>query len=142
MADRKKNAGSGSSSDADLLLELEQQCIQEIRAQRSHVRLEVKVAVELRPANSSARDAPAVRGVTSDVSRGGCRAVFTAPVHVGDVYRLEFAREELDVSTVFARCMRCRFLSEDAFEVGFRFFTDVDLPAGLSGSEAPKDLLS
>ena len=47
---------------------------------------------------------------------------------VGDVYRLEFDREQLDLPLTFVRCVRCSLLEEERFEVGFRFFTLIALP--------------
>jgi hypothetical protein len=53
------------------------------------------------------------------------------PVIAGDIYRLVFDRETLDLPMTFAQCMRCRQLRENAFEVGFRFFVPVTLPKSL-----------
>jgi hypothetical protein len=59
------------------------------------------------------------------------------PMLVGDVYQLRFAKGELDLPIVYARCLRCRLVREDAFESGFVFFEKIELassePSGESG---------
>ena len=49
------------------------------------------------------------------------------PVLVGDVYQLHFAKGELDLPILYARCLRCRLVREDAFEAGFAFFEKIVL---------------
>ena len=120
----------------DLLQELEQNTPEEIRRQRAHFRLAVKIKVTLLPGNASELLKFRVQGVTGDVSEGGCKALFPTPVRVGDVYRLEFDRPSMDLPLTFARCMRCVMLREDAFEAGFRFFTPIELPANANVSQA------
>ena len=94
----------------------------------------------LRPGNSSELTAPKLQGITADISRGGCRATFPLPVGVGDVYRLHFESQQLHLSLVFARCVRCRLLRENAFVAGFQFFTEISLPENLN--RQPDDLLT
>ena len=62
--------------------------------------------------------------------------MFPIPAMVGDIYRLTFDKELLDVPTIFARCLRCRLIREDSFEAGFAFFTKIKLPQVAQG---PKD---
>ena len=57
-------------------------------------------------------------------------AIFVSPVTVGDVYRLQFDKASIDLPLVFARCLRCRLVREDAFEAGFTFFTPISLTKG------------
>ncbi len=45
-----------------------------------------------------------------------------------------------DVPLVFARCVRCRLLREEAFEAAFAFFSDVSIASLEDTSQ--KDLLS
>ena len=54
-------------------------------------------------------------------------AFFPIPISVGDVYRLRFDKKVLDLPIVYARCLRCIYLREDAFEVAFQFFTSITL---------------
>lgn len=126
----------GLSPEAQLIAELERQSISEIQKLRAHERKETKVRVDLWPGNSSAQGELHLSGKTNDISEGGCSAVFDAAVLPGDIFRLAFDPKELSLPLVFARVMRCRMLSEDAFEVGFRFFTPVKLPKA-----APKNPL-
>ena len=70
-----------------------------------------------------------VKGVTGDISEGGCSVLLPIPVPVGDVFRLHFDRSQLDLPMTFARCLRCRLVREDAFEAGFVFFKAIALPS-------------
>ena len=111
-----------------VLQELSRNTPDEIRRQRAHFRLAVKVAVILQPGNASELMTMKVKGVTGDISEGGCSILFPIPARVGDVYRLTFDRAGLDLPLTFARCVRCRLVREDAFEAGFSFFTTICLP--------------
>lgn len=138
-------ASPGASSPVDdhvlgMLDELEQQKTENIRLQRTHQRLDIKATVILQPGNTSDLQNLKARGTTADVSRGGCRIVFPVPMCVGDIYRLTFEDDSLGFPLIFARCLRCRLVREGAFEAGFRFFNDVELPdSGSRGQTA--DLL-
>ncbi|HED52848.1 MAG TPA: PilZ domain-containing protein [Phycisphaerales bacterium] len=111
----------------DLLVELEQQTPEAIRRQRSSERYELRCGVIIRPGNASGYQEPDIDAVTGDLSPGGCRLMSSVPLRVGDVYKLEFEKGELDLPIVFARCLRCRLIREDAFESGFVFFTPIKL---------------
>jgi len=112
----------------DLLQDLERSTSEEIRRQRAHFRLTIKAGVVLQSGNASELLQFKVKGVTGDISEGGCSALFPLPVRVGDVYRLQFERSELDLPVIFARGVRCRLIREDAFEAGFSFFQSISLP--------------
>ncbi|TWT41281.1 PilZ domain protein [Phycisphaerae bacterium RAS1] len=112
----------------DMLKELEQNTPDEIRRQRAHFRITVKAKVTLQSGNASQVLDFKVQGVTGDVSEGGCRILCPIPMHVGDIYRLEFDRKTLNIPLTFARCVRCHLLREDAYEVGFAFFMPLSLP--------------
>lgn len=116
----------------DLLQELERSTPAEIRRQREDFRLTVKCRVELLPGNASEALKFHVQGVTGDISEGGCKALFSVPIRVGDVYRLEFDPKTLDLPIAFARCVRCLLLRDDAYEAGFKFFAPVTLPERVS----------
>lgn len=113
----------------DMLQELERNKTDEIRRKRAHFRVAIKARVTLQPANASQLLEFKMQGTSGDLSEGGCQLLFPMPVRVGDVYRLEFDRSELDLPLTFARCVRCRLLREDAFESGFTFFSPVSMPA-------------
>lgn len=115
----------------DLLQELERNTPEQIRRQRASFRISIKAKVTLLPGSASELLKFRVQGVTGDLSEGGCRALFPVPVGVGDIYRLEFDRQVVDLPLTFARCVRCQLLREDAFEAGFMFFTPISLPAGI-----------
>jgi len=118
-----------------VLEELGRNTPEEIRRHRAHFRLAIKAAVVLQPGNASELMSMKVKGVTGDVSEGGCSTLFPIPARVGDVYRLAFDRSALNLPLTFARCVRCRLVREDAFEVGFAFFTPISLPEQVSAAQ-------
>ncbi len=111
----------------DAMAEIEQNTPQQIKTKRSHARIAVRAKVTAQPANSSQRNSFQTHGVLGDISRGGCLILFSDPLAVGDVYRLSFDRSVLDIEPLFARCLRCRLVRENAFEAGFSFFQSLDL---------------
>jgi len=127
--DRSNNQNeAGSLSDS--LAELERNTANEIRRQRSHERHEIKAKIVVRLGNTSDLDKLAVQGITGDISEQGCRILLPRPLHVGDIYRLAFDKAIFNLPLVFVRCVRCRLIREDAYEVGCNFFC----PLELSGS--------
>ncbi len=112
----------------DLLREIERNTPDAIRKQRTHFRIAIKARVFLLPGNASETLKFKLQGVTGDLSEGGCRVLFPLPVSVGDIFRLEFDRGEVDLPLTYARCVRCAMLREDAFEAGFSFFNPIALP--------------
>ncbi len=127
---RNDNKGDGGF-DAwahTLLQELEQQTPEAIRRMRSSERQSIKVGLEVFPGNSSDRKpGVSIEAVTGDISTGGCCLMTSSPIQVGDVYQLRFTKGELDLPIVYARCLRCRLVREDAFESGFVFFEKIEL---------------
>lgn len=119
-----------------VLQELSRNTPDEIRRQRAHFRLAIKVGVVLQPGNASELMSMKVKGVTGDLSQGGCSALFPIAARVGDVYRLSFDRAALDLPLTFARCVRCRLVREDAFEAGFAFFIPICLPENAAQRES------
>ena len=114
-----------------LLRDLEKNTPEEIRRQRRHFRVELKETLFLQSGNASQLLEGKLRGVTGDISEGGLSGLFPLPVGVGDVFRLSFDRQRLDLPTLFARCVRCRLIRENAFECGFAFFSPIQMPASL-----------
>jgi hypothetical protein len=130
--------GNGSGDSLELLAELERSTPDAVKKARAHTRLEVRCKVFAQPGDMSRRLDMKLQGVTGDISKGGCQALFPLPLHVGDIFSLSFDRSVLDIPPVLARCMRCRMIRDDAFETGLSFFVHVDLPTQLSvGAEAP-----
>lgn len=127
-----RDGHSGRSDDPDtveLLVELERNVPEAIKAQRSSTRVTVKARVEAFPASIRDRDETGIVGVTGDLSTGGCQIIFSRPVCPGDVVYLVFDREALDLAPVMARCMRSRLINDSAFETGFAFFSSLDISA-------------
>ncbi len=112
----------------DLLQELGRNTSAEIQRQRAHFRRVIKSGVVLQGGNASDLLKFKLKGVSGDISEGGCSVLFPLPPRVGDIYRLEFDRQAIDLPLTFARCVRCRLVREDAFEAGFAFFKPIVLP--------------
>ena len=130
MFDNPENSNEilGNDEAFDLLQDLGRNTPEEIRRQRAHFRLAVKTAVILQPGNASDQLRFKLKGTTGDISEGGTSILFPLPIQVGDIFRLQFDREQLDLPLTFARCVRCRLVREDAFEAGFCFFSPIALP--------------
>ena len=127
--DYEDSTGKLSSDQAfDLLQDLERNTTDDIRRRRAHFRIAIKSAVVLQPGNTSDLLRFKVKGVTCDVSEGGCSILFPLAPRVGDIYRLQFDKAALDIPLTFARCVRCRLIREDAYEAGFAFFRAISLP--------------
>ena len=131
---------SSEEQNFELLQDLERQTPDEIRKQRAYERLAIKAKLILQSGNSSQLLEFKVQGVTGDISAGGCQAMFPISVNVGDVYRLMFDSSQIDLPLVFARCMRCKLVKEDAYEAGFAFFNRIKLPEVVAG-RSNNDLL-
>ena len=118
--------GSNHADLFDAVTQLEQTAAESTG--RTNERLLKRCRVLVRPGDSTARDRPPIDAASLDVSPTGCRLVAPRPFRVGDIYWLEFARDAFDLRPAFARCLRCRFVREDAFEGGFAFFQPITLP--------------
>lgn len=129
MFDEPSTSGTLDHDQAfDLLQELGRNTSAEIQRQRAHFRRVIKAGVVLQCGNASDLLKCKLKGVSGDISEGGCSVLFPLPPHVGDIYRLEFDRHAVDLPLTFARCVRCRLVREDAYEAGFAFFKPIVLP--------------
>ncbi|MEO0604449.1 MAG: PilZ domain-containing protein [Myxococcota bacterium] len=119
----------------ELVRELEKNLAEAVESQRASTRHDIRASVDVEPASLSMRDGSRLRGVTGDVSAGGCLLLLGRPLMVGDVYRLVFDRSEFDVAPAFALCVRARQVQPDAFEMGCRFLESVTLPSAPAGEK-------
>ncbi len=127
-----------TSDDAiELLQGLEQNVPSEIKRARTSTRVRIKSKVIAQPGNSGDRLRFKVQGVTGDVSGGGCQVLFPIPMQVGDIYWLTFDQADLNIGSLFARCLRCRLIREDAYEAGFKFFETIELSDVTQSSARP-----
>ena len=121
-----------ATTDAlEALSQLEQNTCESLVRQRASERVQIRTKVVVRPGNSSQRHELAVEGLTGDISNGGCQILTGRPVLPGDIFWLEFSDEHIAIGSLLARCMRCRMIREDTFEVGFRFLHEIDLAGAL-----------
>ncbi|MCK6485957.1 MAG: PilZ domain-containing protein [Phycisphaerae bacterium] len=126
---------------AAALHELERNTPDQIRRQRTHFRLIVKAKVVIQPGNASDALRFRIQGVTGDISEGGCRILTPLPPRVGDIYRLHFDESVLPLPQIYARCVRCSVLRDDAFEAGFAFFKPIAMPSKLRTQEPGASLV-
>lgn len=120
-----------SDSALDALVALEQSTQSNVTKLRAHERINIHCKVLVQTGNSSERHVPGVEIVTADVSNGGSMALSPRPLAVGDIYWLTFDNSQLMIGSLLARCLRCRLVREDAFEVGFRFLTQIDVASAV-----------
>lgn len=125
------------SGAIESLCELESNNRQAIVQQRACERLDINAKVTIRPGNGSQRQSLMIEGLTGDVSDGGCRVLLPRPVMPGDVFWLSFDDAHVKIGSLFARCVRCRLVQEEAYEAGFRFFNDIDLRNAIVGQREP-----
>ena len=139
MSDQQRKPGLPKLDSASLeaLSELERNTPDAVKQQRAHERVSIRCKVVAEPGNASDRLSMKVQGLTGDLSTGGCQVLFPVPVGVGDLYRLSFDRSMVDTAPIYVRCMRCRVVRDDAYEVGFLFFQPMDLEAALRSGEGP-----
>jgi c-di-GMP-binding flagellar brake protein YcgR len=119
------NGALGEDLERGLLRDLERQRLDRIQLLRAHKRVELQVSLTARPGNSSDRSGVVFQGQTADISAGGTKAFFSAPLLPGDVYRITFDDQQLGLPMIFARCIRCLLIREDHFEIGLQFFTKI-----------------
>ena len=121
----------GAMDAIEALRELSGNQDQAVVAARASERVDIQTGVVVRPANASERDRYAHDTVTADISDGGCMLLSPQPLMTGDLFWLEFSEKHVRIGSLFARCMRCRVVSEGAFEVGFKFMNPIDLRSAL-----------
>ena len=109
------------------LADLERNQADAVKRARSSTRIRIKSKVVAQPGNSGDRLKFKIQGITGDISSGGCQILFPIPLRVGDIYWLTFDRTDLNLDSAFARCLRCRLIREDAYEVGFKFLEPIDV---------------
>lgn len=108
--------------------ELEESVSEAVLRRRTSPRHKVCTKVFVSPGNPSDRDAFKFSGITGDISGGGCLVFGTRAILPGDIFWLDFSPgDAADLGSVFSRCLRCRFITEDRFELGFRFLEHVDV---------------
>lgn len=129
----KKSQGAINMQVADELInELEKNTTDEILKKRAHSRHTVKLPVIVQPANASQMREFKAHGITRDISSGGLGAIFSIPIGVGDIYRLDFQEAHVELPVTIARCVSCSFVRDGTFNVGFKFFSTLSLPDDLS----------
>ena len=114
-----------AASDLELVEELELNTREEIEEAREHDALQLRVPTTLTPGNASDRSVPELAGTSREVSPRRVIARFDAPVAVGDVYRVGFDREQLDVAPAHALCRRCSLDDDGRFEAVLTFFAPI-----------------
>jgi len=122
------------SAALDALSELEKNTSKAITALRSSQRVDIRTKIWIQPGNSSTRSSFVMEGLTADISSGGCMVLTPKPLMVGDIFWLRFSEDDVRIGPMLVRCLRCRFVREDAFEVGIRFLNEIDLSDAFSAA--------
>jgi c-di-GMP-binding flagellar brake protein YcgR len=133
MFDQTTTLPSGQLDTAalDALCDLERNKSETVKQARTSARVRIRAAVVAEPGNAGERQRFSVKGVTGDISAGGCQLLFPLPMRVGDFYLLTFERNQLRLEPLLARCLRVRLVREDAFEAGFKFLQPIDISDAL-----------
>jgi hypothetical protein len=97
---------------------MEVRCVDEV---------EVQAKVWVEAGNFSDRDGSKLVGVSSRIGQLSLTTLFPQPLKVGDVYRITFDRDSLDLDPAFAVCKRCRYVNDDTFESMLAFFAPVNI---------------
>ena len=121
----------------DALGDLQQNTDQAILAQRSSERVNLRTRVRVRPGNASQRFDVELTGVTADVSGGGSQVLLKRPVLAGDYFFLSFLDHADTIGEILCRCIRCRMVQEEVFEVGLQFEHNIDPSQLLSRRDEP-----
>ncbi|MEM7203831.1 MAG: hypothetical protein AAF628_26445 [Planctomycetota bacterium] len=115
-----------TTSDLELVEELELNTVEEIADARKHDTLQLKVPTTLDAGNASQRG-DELRGTSQEVSSAGMTGTFGRPVLVGDIYWLSFDRAELDVAPTYALCRQCKLLDSGQFQAELTFFHKIEI---------------
>ena len=119
------------------LEQLEQSSHERYVQMRSSDRVDFHAKLLIRPGNSGDRHLTVIEGVTTDISDGGCRALLVHPILPGNVFFVEFDQARISVDPLLVRCLRCKFVREDSFDVSFSFFSSIDLLSEITVSASP-----
>ncbi len=120
----------------ELLQELGKNTPEAIRKQRTHERISIKSKVIIQSGNTSQLLDFKIQGITGDISPGGSQMLMPLPLYIGDIYRITFDQSHLKLPMTFARCIRCRLIREDAYEVGFTFFSALNIDSAIVDSSS------
>ncbi len=127
------NLKSQEDDSLKLLEELALNHAEDVKEKRIHGRFKLKAPFWVSPGNLSQREEFSYEGSTRDLSTGGMLAVLPSPLAVGDIYHLSFDRQVLDLPPLTARCVKCRMVEGEAFEVALAFFQAVEFPGSSEG---------
>ena len=95
---------------------MEVRCVDEV---------EVQAKIWVEPGNASDRDGAKLVGMSSRIGQLSVTTLFPQPLRVGDVYRITFDRDSLDLEPAYAVCRRCRYVNDDTYESMLAFFAPV-----------------
>ena len=110
----------------------------EVRKVRQPGSLFGQAGITVQPADIGARDSMTIKGVSRELASERLLCTCDLPVPVGSIFYLSFDRSVVDVDSVLGVCDRCIMLGPTAFEVGFRFVQDMELPESCDSSMGPE----
>jgi hypothetical protein len=126
--DLKPHADDDVTDALRSIEELEESVSEAVLRRRTSPRHKVCTKVSVNAGNPSQRTTQTFGGITGDISGGGCLVFGTQAILPGDIFWIDFSPgDAADLGGVFARCLRCRFITEGRFELGFRFLQTLDV---------------
>ena len=128
LGEPSARGGSAAIDAIEALLELGDPSEAVCRLQRAHRRFETRSLVRIQAGSRSHRQEVDFEAICRDISAGGCKVMADQSVRVGDIFLMNFDATVVGVPPVFARCVRCQYLRDDSYEMGFRFLSPVTLP--------------
>ena len=115
----------------NLLEELELSKPEDVAELRRIDSFPFKCEATLLPGNASEWKECENQGMTRQISKRSILAVFKKTVSVGDVFRVQFDPEKLDIPHVYALCERCRIVGDQGYEAFLSFFIPIEFPADM-----------
>ena len=132
----KDSQGIDDGDMFELFSALEQQISDNERARRAAERRLIRMYVQVQRCGDEHTGAATFRAALGDISETGCRLMLDRPGLVGGAYRIHFNPEVLDLPVCYGLCVRCTLVHESRFEMGVRFFNEVELPDLKEDSES------
>ena len=95
--------------------------------------VEIKATVWVESGNATDRDGHKLVGTSSRIGQLNLTTVFRWPLSVGDVYRITFDRESLNLNPCYAVCRKCCLVNEETFQSTLTFFAPDQSGLGAAG---------
>ena len=112
----------------ELFAALEEEISESERARRAAERRLIRMYVQVQRCGDEHTGVPPFRAALGDISETGCRLMLDRPGLVGGAYRVHFNPEVVELPTCYGLCVRCSLVHETRFEMGVKFFNEIEIP--------------